>query len=116
MGKSGNIITFAQFEEGDLISETRENAEIDDESGDESDDDSIMPPLLSLEESNASDSGNESDDEPISKVVLEDILDFSQSRPSVNSREARYKLSDRIKQRKSECKGALKATQNMGKG
>ena len=33
--KDGNIITFAQFEEGNLLSETHE----DTESGDESDDD-----------------------------------------------------------------------------
>ena len=40
-----NIITFAQFEEGGLLSETLDNAE----SGDESDDDSIISPLLSEE-------------------------------------------------------------------
>ena len=37
-GKTGGIITFAQFEEGNLLSETRNDAE----SSDESDDDSIM--------------------------------------------------------------------------
>ena len=36
--QSGDVITFAQFEEGDLISETRNNIE----SGDESDRESIM--------------------------------------------------------------------------
>ena len=46
--KTGNIITFAQFEEGGLLSETRKDAERHNESGDESDDDSIMPPLISL--------------------------------------------------------------------
>ena len=40
--QTGNIITFTHFEEGDLLSETRDNAE----SNDESDDDSIMPPLI----------------------------------------------------------------------
>ena len=44
-GKNGNIITFAQFEEGILISETHNDVE----SGDKSNDDSIMPPLLSEE-------------------------------------------------------------------
>ena len=39
---------FAQFEEGDLWSQTREDAESDDKIGDKSDDDSIMSPLLSL--------------------------------------------------------------------
>ena len=28
--------------------------------------------------------------------------------------EARYKIRDRIRQRQSECKGALKATRSMG--
>ena len=41
--KTGNIITFTQFEESDVLTKTRSNAE----SGDESEDDSIMPPLLS---------------------------------------------------------------------
>ena len=44
-GKTGDIITFAQFEEGGLWSETRD----DDESGDKSNDDSIVPPLSSEE-------------------------------------------------------------------
>ena len=37
-GKNGNVITFAQFEEGNLLTETRN----DTESGDESDSESIM--------------------------------------------------------------------------
>ena len=56
--QTGDIITFTQFEEGGLLSENR------DDSGDESNDDSIMPPLLRLEEKNMLDSGDESDDEP----------------------------------------------------
>ena len=43
-GKTGNIITFAQFEEG-ILTKTRS----DEESGDKSDEDSIIPPLLSKE-------------------------------------------------------------------
>ena len=50
--KNGDIITFAQFEEENLSSETqnllsenRDNEEINDEY----DDDSIMPPLISEE-------------------------------------------------------------------
>ena len=62
------------------------------------------------------DSGDESDHDLISTDMLEDIRDRSQSHPNVNQREARYKIRDRIRQRKSERKGALKATQNMGKG
>ena len=75
-----------------------------------------MPPLLNKEEMDGMDSANELDDEPMYTVMLEDICDGSQSHPNVNRREARYKIRDRIKQRKSEWKGALKATQNMGKG
>ena len=53
--QNGDIITFTQFEEGNLSSETPNDAE----SGDKSDDDSIMPPLLSEEEIDAMDSVNE---------------------------------------------------------
>ena len=41
--KTGDVIKFTQFEEEDLLSETHDNAE----SGDESYDHSIMPPLPS---------------------------------------------------------------------
>ena len=116
MGKTGDIITFMQFEERNLVSETREDVESGDESGNESYDNSIMPPLLSEEESNALDSGDESDDEPISTEMLEDIIDRSQSHPDINRRDAHYKMRDHIKQIQLERKGALKATQNMGKG
>ena len=44
-GKTGNIITFAQFEEGGLLSETCNSAEI----SDKYDDNSIIPPLLGEE-------------------------------------------------------------------
>ena len=62
------------------------------------------------------DYGDESDDEPMSMQMLEDIHDGSKYHPDVNRREAHYKIRDRIKQRKPEWKGALNATQNMGKG
>ena len=42
-GGTGDIITFAKFEEGGLLSETRD----DTESSDKSEEDSIMPPLIS---------------------------------------------------------------------
>ena len=48
--------------------------------------------------------------------MLENISDGSQSHPNVNRREARYKIRGCIKQRQSEFKGELKATQKMGKG
>ena len=60
--ETGDIITFAQFEEGSLLSETHNNAK----SGDKYDDDSIMLPLISEEEIDVMDSGDESDDDPMS--------------------------------------------------
>ena len=41
--QTGDIITFAHFEEGNMSTKTRNYTE----SGDKSDDDSIIPPLLS---------------------------------------------------------------------
>ena len=90
--------------------------ESDGKSGDKPDDDSIMTPLLSLEEKNVLDSGDESDDEPMSTEMLEDICDGSKSHPYVNMRDTCYKIRDLIKQIQLEWKGALKATRNMGKG
>ena len=94
-GETGDIITFSQFEEGGLLSETRNNSE----SGDKSNYNSIIPPLLSKEEIDAMDSGYESYYDPISTEMIEDIRDGSQSHPNVNRREACYKLCDHIKQR-----------------
>ena len=62
------------------------------------------------------DSSDESDHDLISTEMLQDICDGSQTHPNVNKREARYKISDRVRKRKSEWKGALKATQRTGKG
>ena len=42
-GKTGDIITFAQFEEDNLLLKYRNNTEI----GNRSDDDSTLPPLIS---------------------------------------------------------------------
>ena len=47
--------------------------------------------------------------------MLKDISDKSQTHTNINRREARYKIRDRIRQRQSEWKGALKATRSMGK-
>ena len=58
----------------------------DAESGDESDDDSIMPPLLSKEEMYAMDYGDESDDEHMYMETIECIRDGIQTCPSVNKR------------------------------
>ena len=62
------------------------------------------------------DSNENSDHNLISMETLEDICDGSQTHPTVNKMEARCKISDRIKKRQLEWKGALKATRNMGKG
>ena len=95
-----------QFEEGNILSKTCNNAE----SGDESNDDSIMSQLLSKEEMDVMDAGDESDHDLISTEMLEDIRDGSQSHPNVNKRESCYKICDCIRQRKLEWKGALKST------
>ena len=58
---------------------------------------------------------DKSDYDLISTEMLEDIRDGSQTHLSVNRREARYKIRDCIRQRQSEQKGALRATQSMGK-
>ena len=107
--KTGNVITFAQFEEGNILTETRNDAE----SGHESDNESIMISKQDIENIN---SGDESDHDLISTEMLHDIRDGSQTHLNINRREARYKIRDRIRQRQSECKGALKATLITGKG
>ena len=55
-GKTGNILTFIQFEEGGILTKIHNNAEI----VDESDGNSIMPTLLSKEEIDSTDSVDES--------------------------------------------------------
>ena len=59
------------------------------------------------------DSNEESDHDIISKEMLEDIRDGSQTHPNVNKREARYKICDRVRQKESQWKGELKITQSM---
>ena len=81
--QTGNIITFAQFEEGTILTKTRNDAEI----GDESDNESIMMIEQDMDSIN---SGDESDHDLISTNFLEDIRDGSQTHPNVNRREARY--------------------------
>ena len=65
---------------GNILTETFN----DEESGDKSNDDSIMPPLLIEEEMDAMDSVDESDHDPISTEKLEDIRDGSQTHSNVN--------------------------------
>ena len=61
-------------------------------------------------------SSDESGNDLISTVVLHDIRDRNQTHPNVDKREARRRIRDRLKQRKSEWKGVLKAMHKMGKG
>ena len=72
--QTGNVITFAQFEEGNILAETRKYAEI----GDESDNKSI---IMSEQDMENIDSGDGSDHDLISTDMLENIRDRSQSHP-----------------------------------
>ena len=107
--QTGDVITFAQFEEGNLLSETRN----DTESGDESDSESIMISEKYMEDL---DKTEKSDDDLISTETLHDIRDGNQTHPKINKIEARMAIRDCIKQNKSEWKEALRATNKMGIG
>ena len=85
----------------------------DTESGDKSDSESIM---MSKQDMENIDEKEKFDDNHISTETLHDICDGNQIHPNADKREARRKIRDRIKQRQSEWKGALKATRNMVKG
>ena len=56
------------------------------------------------------------DDDLISTETLHDICDGNQTGPKIDKREANLAIHDRIKQKKSEWKGVLRATHRMGKG
>ena len=107
--QTGDVITFTQFKEGNILPETRNDAE----SGDESDSESIM---MSKQDMDAINSGNESDHDLIYTEMLQEICDGSQNHPNVNKREARYEIRDRVRQKELQWKLELKATRNMGKG
>ena len=100
--QTGDVITFAHFEEGNILTETRNDAE----SGDESNNEYIMISKQDMENLN---SNEESYHDIISTEMLEDIWDGSQTHPNINKREARYKICDCVRQRQSEWKGVLKA-------
>ena len=74
-----NVITFAQFEEGNILTETRN----DEESGDESDNEYIM--MIEQDMENL-DYNENSDHDIISTDMLEDIRDGNQTHPTVNKR------------------------------
>ena len=102
--QTGDVTTFTQFEEGNILTKTRNDAE----SGDESDN--------AEQDMDAINSGDDSDHYLISAEMLEDIRDGSHTHPNVKRREVSYKISEYIRQRQLEWKGALKATWSMGKG
>ena len=77
--QTGDIITFTQFDEGNIWTKTCNDAE----SGDKSDNESIM---MSEQDMDAINSGDESDYDLISTDILEDIRDRSQTHPNVNRR------------------------------
>ena len=72
--------------------------------------------MMSEQDMENLDSNEKSYHNLISTEMLHDSRDVSQTHPNVNIREARYKICYHVRQRQSEHKGALKATQNMGKG
>ena len=72
--QTGNVIMFAQFEEGNLSSETRN----DTESGDKFDSKSIM---MSEKDMENLDETEKSDDDLISTETLQDIRDGNQTHP-----------------------------------
>ena len=107
--QTGDVITFAQFEEGNLITKTRN----DTGSGEESDSESNM---MSKKDMENIDEKKEFDDNLISTETLHDIRDGNQTHPKIYKIEERLKIRDRIKQKKPQWKGALRATYKMGKG
>ena len=77
--QTGDVITFAQFEEGDILTETRYDAE----SGDESNNELVM---MSEQDMNYINSGDESNHNLISTEMLEDIRDGSRTHLNVDRR------------------------------
>ena len=107
--QTGDVITFPQFEEGNLLSEPRN----DTESGDESVSKSIV---MSKQNMKNLDEKEKFDNDLISTETLHDICDGNQTHSNIDKREARLKIRDRIKQKKSEWKRVLRAMHKMGKG
>ena len=80
--QTGDIITFTQFEDRNILTETRNDAE----SGEESDNESIM---MSEQNMDNIDSSDESDHDLISTEMLENICGGSQTHLNLNRKEAR---------------------------
>ena len=96
--QTDDVITFTQFDEGNLLTETRN----DTESGDKSNSKSIM---MSEQDMENIDETEKINDDLISTETLHDIRDGNQTHPNIDKREARLKIHDRIKQNKSQWTG-----------
>ena len=83
---------FALFEEGNLLTETRNDTEI----GDESDSESIM---MSKQDKENLDEKEKFNSDLISTETLHGIRDGSQNHPNIDKMEARLKIRDQIKQK-----------------
>ena len=90
--KNGDVITFAQFEEENILTETHNDAESDEES----DSESLMMNEQDIENL---DSNEKSNHDLISTEMLEDIFDGSQTHPTVNKREARLEICDHVRRK-----------------
>ena len=107
--QTGDVITFAHFEEGGLISETCN----DTESCDKSDTESIM---MSKKDKENLDETEKFDDDFISTETLHAIQNGNKTHPKIDKRGACLAIRFSFKQKKSQWKGALRATHKMGKG
>ena len=74
--QTSDLITFTEFEEGNILTENHNDAEI----GDQADKESIM---MNKQDMDAINSGDESDRDLISTEMLEDIHDGSQTHPKL---------------------------------
>ena len=95
--QTSDVVMFTQFDEGNLITETRN----DTESYDESDSKSLMTSEKDMENINEKE---KFDDDLISTETLHDIRDGNQTHPKIDQKEARIAIHDRIKQKKSNGK------------
>ena len=77
--QTGDVITFTQFEEGDLLTETRN----DTESSDKSDSESVM---MSEKDMENLDEKEKFDDDHISTETLHDIRDGNHTHPTIDKR------------------------------
>ena len=88
-GKTGDTFMTVQFKDVGLLYETwnlLSEPHDDPETGNKSDDNSTLPPLINEDEMDVMASGDESDSETMSTEILEDTRDGSQFHTSINSR------------------------------